>query len=45
MEERIWHKAYAEGVPRSLDYDEITLPAALKRGREVSRFSGPDNDG
>ncbi|MBW2352899.1 MAG: long-chain fatty acid--CoA ligase [Deltaproteobacteria bacterium] len=34
MEERIWHKAYAEGVPRSLDYDEITLPAALKRTAE-----------
>lgn len=31
MEERIWHKAYAKGVPRSLDYEEITLHDALER--------------
>jgi len=31
MEERIWHKAYAEGVLPSVDYEEITLPEALER--------------
>ncbi len=31
MEERIWHKAYAEEVPPSVDYEEITLPGALER--------------
>jgi len=31
MEERIWHKAYAPQVPPSVDYEEITLPAALER--------------
>jgi len=31
MEERIWHKAYAQGVPPSLDYEEITLHDALER--------------
>ena len=31
MEERIWHKAYAEGVLPSIDYEEITLPEALER--------------
>ena len=31
MEDRIWHKAYAPDVPTSLDYEQITLPAALER--------------
>ena len=31
MEERIWHKVYAPQVPPSVDYEEITLPAALER--------------
>ena len=31
MEERIWHKSYAPEVPASLDYETITMPAALKR--------------
>jgi len=31
MEERVWHKAYAQGVPASLDYEEIALPQALDR--------------
>ncbi|MCP4668608.1 MAG: AMP-binding protein, partial [Deltaproteobacteria bacterium] len=31
MEERIWHKAYAKGVPPSIDYETITLPEALQR--------------
>ena len=31
MEERIWHKAYAPGVPASIDYEDITLHAALER--------------
>jgi long-chain acyl-CoA synthetase len=31
MEERFWHKAYADDVPPSVDYDKITLPDTLKR--------------
>jgi long-chain acyl-CoA synthetase len=31
MEERIWHKAYAPGVPTSIDYEDITLSASLAR--------------
>ena len=36
MEERIWHKAYAPGVPIAIDYEKITLPAAFDRS--VARF-------
>jgi long-chain acyl-CoA synthetase len=36
MEERIWHKAYAPGVPTTIDYEEMTLPAAFDRS--VERF-------
>lgn len=39
MEERIWHKAYASGVPASIDYENVTIPASLERTAE--RF--PDN--
>lgn len=31
MEERIWHKAYDPNIPPSIDYEEITLHAALER--------------
>jgi len=31
MEERIWHKSYAEGVPWSLDYEELTVSEGLAR--------------
>ncbi len=31
MEDRIWHKAYAPGVPHSIDYERITIPEALVR--------------
>ncbi len=31
MEERIWHKAYAPQVPASIEYENLTLPAALER--------------
>ncbi len=30
MEERRWHKAYDEGVPPSLTYEELTLPEMLE---------------
>ena len=39
MEERIWHKSYAPGVPTSIKYDETPLPMAL--GRTAGRF--PDS--
>jgi len=31
MEERIWHRSYAPCVPRSLDYEEVTISQALSR--------------
>ena len=31
MEERIWHRSYAPGVPRSIDYEKVTIPQALSR--------------
>ncbi len=36
MEERRWHKAYDEGVPPSLAYEELTLPEMLDRA--AARF-------
>ena len=30
MEERIWHKSYAPGVPASIDYQKKTLPEGLE---------------
>ncbi|MBU2490532.1 MAG: long-chain fatty acid--CoA ligase [Proteobacteria bacterium] len=38
MEERIWHKSYAPGVPWSLEYEKITIPASLTRSAQ--RFPG-----
>ena len=29
--ERSWHKSYAPGVPREMDFEKITLPEALTR--------------
>jgi long-chain acyl-CoA synthetase len=29
--ERIWHKHYAEGVPREVDFEKITIPEVLTR--------------
>ncbi|MBW2095115.1 MAG: long-chain fatty acid--CoA ligase [Deltaproteobacteria bacterium] len=31
MEERVWHKSYARGVPASVDYQKITLHGALEK--------------
>jgi len=31
LEEKIWHKSYAPGVKKSLDYDKLTIPQALTR--------------
>ena len=31
MDERDWHRHYAPGVPRALDYDGCTIPGALWR--------------
>jgi len=31
MEERIWHKSYAPGVQKTLDYEILTIPEALTR--------------
>jgi len=29
--ERLWHKAYVSGVPKSIDFEEITMPEVLTR--------------
>lgn len=38
MEEKIWHKFYDEGIPASLDYDDLTLPQLL----DASAAKHPD---
>jgi len=39
MDEKLWHKSYAPGVPKSLDYEKVTLSEALSR----SANNFPDN--
>jgi long-chain acyl-CoA synthetase len=34
MEERIWHQSYAAGVPKSLEYERITISEALTRSAQ-----------
>ena len=34
MEDRLWHKSYAPGVKKALDYEKITLSQALTRSAE-----------
>ena len=34
MEERIWHKSYAPGVKKTLDYEKLTISQALTRSAE-----------
>lgn len=31
MEDRVWHKSYSPEVPKSLDYEEISMPDILAR--------------
>lgn len=31
MEEKLWHKSYAPGVKKTLDYEKLTLSQALTR--------------
>lgn len=31
MEEKLWHKSYAPGVPKTVDYEKVTMPQALTR--------------
>ncbi len=31
MEDRVWHKFYAKGVPSSIDYEDITMPEILSQ--------------
>ncbi len=31
MEEKLWHKSYAEGVPWSIDYEQLTVSGGLAR--------------
>ena len=39
MEEKLWHKSYAEGVKKTLEYEKVTISNALSRS--AKRF--PDN--
>lgn len=39
MEEKFWHKSYAEGVKKTLEYEKVTISNALSRS--AKRF--PDN--
>ena len=34
MQERLWHKSYAPGVPKTIDYEKVTIPQALRRTAE-----------
>jgi long-chain acyl-CoA synthetase len=34
MEEKLWHKSYAKGVPKTLDYEKITISQALTRSAQ-----------
>jgi len=34
MEERIWHQSYTTGVPKSLEYERITISEALTRSAQ-----------
>jgi len=34
MEDRLWHKSYASGVKKTLEYEKITLSRALTRSAE-----------
>ena len=34
MEDRLWHKSYAPGVKKALDYEKVTLSQALTRSAE-----------
>lgn len=34
MEEKIWHKSYAPGVPKTLEYERLTVSQALTRSAE-----------
>ena len=36
MEERVWHRSYAPGVPKTIEIKRITLPEALERS--ANRF-------
>ena len=34
MEEKLWHKSYAPGVPKSLEYEKVTISEALARSAQ-----------
>ena len=34
MEEKLWHKSYARGVPTTIEYEKVTVPQALRRTAE-----------
>ena len=34
MEDKLWHKSYAPGVKKTLEYEKVTLSQALTRSAE-----------
>jgi len=34
MEEKLWHKSYADGVPKTIEYEKIKISEALTRSAE-----------
>jgi hypothetical protein len=34
MEDRLWHKSYPPAVPKTIQYEEITMPRILSRSAE-----------
>lgn len=34
MEEKLWYKSYAPGIPKLIEYDRLTIPRALQRTAE-----------
>ncbi len=37
MENKIWHKSYPQEVPKSLEYENLTMPEIL--ARSAKKFS------
>ena len=35
MQEKLWHKSYAAGVKKSIDYEKVTISEALTRSAKT----------
>ena len=34
MEDKLWHKSYAPGVKKTINYEKVTIPEALTRSAQ-----------